>query len=133
MDSVTQIVLGAAIGEAVLGRKIGNKAALEMTDPPGWLSMVQILSHYLLDNPTEALRISRKTVVRMPDFYPGPVLNAAFAAELGDDDEAEKLKQQILAGNPHFSNEQFIRSLGLKSKPCRNKIRTALKKAGLPD
>lgn len=28
MDSVTQIVLGAAVGEAVLGRKIGNKAML---------------------------------------------------------------------------------------------------------
>ena len=28
MDSLTQIVLGAAIGEAVLGRKIGNKAML---------------------------------------------------------------------------------------------------------
>ena len=28
MDSVTQFVLGAAVGEAVLGRKIGNKAAL---------------------------------------------------------------------------------------------------------
>lgn len=28
MDSVTQIVLGAAVGEAVLGKKIGNKAML---------------------------------------------------------------------------------------------------------
>ena len=28
MDSLTQIVLGAACGEAVLGRKIGNKALL---------------------------------------------------------------------------------------------------------
>lgn len=28
MDSLTQIVLGAAVGEAVLGRKIGNKAML---------------------------------------------------------------------------------------------------------
>lgn len=28
MDSVTQIVLGAAVGEAVLGRKVGNKAIL---------------------------------------------------------------------------------------------------------
>ena len=28
MDSVTQLVLGAAVGEAVMGRKIGNKAAL---------------------------------------------------------------------------------------------------------
>lgn len=28
MDSLTQIVLGAAVGEAVLGRKVGNKAQL---------------------------------------------------------------------------------------------------------
>lgn len=28
MDTVTQITLGAAIGEAVLGRKMGNKAPL---------------------------------------------------------------------------------------------------------
>ena len=28
MDSVTQIVLGAAVGELVLGRKVGNKAIL---------------------------------------------------------------------------------------------------------
>ena len=28
MDSLTQIILGAAVGEAVLGRKIGNKAML---------------------------------------------------------------------------------------------------------
>ncbi len=28
MDSVTQVVLGAAVGEAVLGKKIGNKAIL---------------------------------------------------------------------------------------------------------
>ena len=28
MDSLTQIVLGAAVGEAVLGKKVGNKALL---------------------------------------------------------------------------------------------------------
>ncbi|MBK7944863.1 MAG: metal-dependent hydrolase [Flavobacteriales bacterium] len=28
MDSLTQIVLGAAVGEVVLGRKVGNKAIL---------------------------------------------------------------------------------------------------------
>jgi len=28
MDSLTQIVLGAAMGEAVLGKKIGNRAIL---------------------------------------------------------------------------------------------------------
>jgi hypothetical protein len=30
MDSLTQIVLGAAVGEAVLGRKLGNKAFVLM-------------------------------------------------------------------------------------------------------
>ena len=28
MDSLTQIILGAAVGEAVLGKKVGNKAML---------------------------------------------------------------------------------------------------------
>ena len=28
MDSLTQVVLGAAVGEAVLGKKIGNRAIL---------------------------------------------------------------------------------------------------------
>ena len=28
MDSLTQIVLGASVGEVVLGRKVGNKAML---------------------------------------------------------------------------------------------------------
>ncbi|MEL6140713.1 MAG: metal-dependent hydrolase, partial [Bacteroidota bacterium] len=28
MDSLTQIVLGAAVGEATLGRKVGNRAML---------------------------------------------------------------------------------------------------------
>ena len=28
MDSLTQIVLGAAVGEVVLGKKVGNKAML---------------------------------------------------------------------------------------------------------
>ncbi|MCB0293431.1 MAG: metal-dependent hydrolase, partial [Calditrichaeota bacterium] len=28
MDTITQIALGAAVGEAVLGRKVGNKALL---------------------------------------------------------------------------------------------------------
>ncbi len=28
MDSLTQIVLGATVGEAILGKKVGNKAIL---------------------------------------------------------------------------------------------------------
>ncbi|MFD2244840.1 metal-dependent hydrolase [Pontibacter ruber] len=56
MDSLTQIVLGAAVGEAVCGKKIGNKAMLwgaiagtipdldVLTSP--WLDMVQQLSYH---------------------------------------------------------------------------------------
>lgn len=56
MDSLTQIVLGAAVGEAVCGRKIGNKAlvwgAVAGTIPDldilvnPWLDMVQQLSFH---------------------------------------------------------------------------------------
>ena len=48
MDSLTQIVLGAAVGEAVLGKKVGNKAALygaiAATIPD-----LDILSRYFVD------------------------------------------------------------------------------------
>lgn len=56
MDSLTQIVLGASVGEAVCGRKIGNKAmlwgAIAGTIPDldilfnPWLDMVQQLSFH---------------------------------------------------------------------------------------
>ena len=50
-----------------------TKAALEMSDPPGWLFMTLVLGHYALNNANEALRIARETVSRAPDFYPGSV------------------------------------------------------------
>ena len=46
MDSLTQIVLGAAVGEAVLGKKVGNKAmfygAIAGTVPDLDLSLIHI-------------------------------------------------------------------------------------------
>lgn len=51
MDSLTQIVLGAAVGEAILGRKIGNKAmlygAIAWTIPD-----LDVLARYFVDTVT---------------------------------------------------------------------------------
>lgn len=57
MDSLTHIVLGAAIGEVVLGKKIGNRAliwgAIGETIPD-----LDVLGNFFL-NPTEALAFHR--------------------------------------------------------------------------
>lgn len=57
MDSLTQILLGAAVGEAVLGRKIGNKAIL-WGAIAGTIPDLDILSKYFTDT-VSALEIHR--------------------------------------------------------------------------
>ena len=111
----------------------GNKAAHEMSDPPGWLYMTQMLSNYMLDNIAEALRIGRETVALVPDFYPGPILLAALVNELGPVDEVENLRDKVLGDDPHFSAERFVRTLGLKNTEVRNKILGNLLDAGFPE
>src|SRR5690606_27030669 len=51
MDSLTQIVLGAAVGEAVLGKKVGNKAILYGAIA-GTIPDLDILSGYFTDTLT---------------------------------------------------------------------------------
>lgn len=51
MDSLTQIVLGAAVGEAVLGKKIGNKAML-WGAIAGTIPDLDVFSRYFVDNLT---------------------------------------------------------------------------------
>lgn len=57
MDSLTQIILGAAVGEAVLGRKIGNKAMLYGAIA-GTIPDLDVLSNFFTDKVT-ALEIHR--------------------------------------------------------------------------
>lgn len=57
MDSLTQIILGAAVGEAVLGKKIGNKAMFYGAIA-GTIPDLDILSSYFTDTVT-ALEIHR--------------------------------------------------------------------------
>jgi len=57
MDSLTQIVLGASVGEAVLGRKIGNKAMLYGAIA-GTIPDLDVLASYFTDT-VSALEIHR--------------------------------------------------------------------------
>ncbi len=57
MDSLTQIILGAAVGEAVLGKKIGNKAMLYGAIA-GTIPDLDVLSTFFTDKVT-ALEIHR--------------------------------------------------------------------------
>ncbi|MFS4493259.1 metal-dependent hydrolase [Maribacter sp. 2308TA10-17] len=51
MDSLTQIVLGAAVGEAVLGKKVGNKAMLYGAIA-GTIPDLDVLTRYFVDTVT---------------------------------------------------------------------------------
>ena len=110
-----------------------GKAALEMSDPPGWLSMTQSLSHYMLGDLTEAIRISRETIVRIPDFYPGPILTAAFASDLGLTSEAAEMRKKVLEMDPQFNADLFVRSHGFKNAECHRRLLKALVGAGLAE
>lgn len=57
MDSVTQIVLGAAVGEAVLGKKIGNKAMV-LGAIAGTIPDMDVVANYFTDT-VSALEIHR--------------------------------------------------------------------------
>ena len=57
MDSLTQIVLGAAVGEAVLGKKVGNKAMLYGAIA-GTIPDLDVIASYFTDTAT-ALSIHR--------------------------------------------------------------------------
>lgn len=57
MDSLTQIVLGAAVGEAVLGKKVGNKAMLYGAIA-GTIPDLDVLANYFTDTIT-AIEIHR--------------------------------------------------------------------------
>ena len=57
MDSLTQIVLGAAVGEVVMGRKVGNKAMLYGAIA-GTIPDLDVLASHFTDT-TRALAIHR--------------------------------------------------------------------------
>ncbi|MEE9348772.1 MAG: metal-dependent hydrolase [Flavobacteriaceae bacterium] len=58
MDSLTQIVLGAAVGEAVLGKKIGNKALL-WGAIAGTIPDLDVISNFVVSNKMQATLMHR--------------------------------------------------------------------------
>jgi inner membrane protein len=58
MDSLTQIVLGAAVGEVLLGRKLGNKAML-LGAIGGTLPDLDVVYNFFSDDPIAHLRVHR--------------------------------------------------------------------------
>ena len=58
MDSVTQIVLGAAVGEIILGRKLGNKALL-LGAIGGTIPDTDVVLNFFSDDPIRHLEIHR--------------------------------------------------------------------------
>ncbi|MBJ7881129.1 metal-dependent hydrolase [Gelidibacter salicanalis] len=74
MDSLTQIILGAAVGEVVLGKKVGNKAMLYGAIA-GTIPDLDIFSSYFTDTVT-ALQIHR-------GFTHSIVFSALFAPIFG--------------------------------------------------
>ena len=59
MDSITQIVLGAACGEAVLGKKIGNKALLFGAIGGTIPDLDVFIGRFLYDNEIQAMAFHR--------------------------------------------------------------------------
>ncbi|PQJ79378.1 metal-dependent hydrolase [Polaribacter porphyrae] len=59
MDSITQIVLGAACGEAVLGRKIGNKALLFGAIGGTIPDLDVFIGRWIYDNEIQAMAFHR--------------------------------------------------------------------------
>jgi inner membrane protein len=58
MDSLTQIVLGAAVGEVLLGRKLGNKAML-LGAIGGTIPDLDVVYNFFSDDPIANLRVHR--------------------------------------------------------------------------
>ena len=58
MDSLTQIVLGAAVGEALLGKKLGNKALL-LGAIAGTIPDLDVLLNIFFKDPIDQIRINR--------------------------------------------------------------------------
>lgn len=58
MDSLTQVVLGAAVGEAVLGKKVGNKAAL-WGAVAGTIPDLDVFGNYLIQGAVEQAHFHR--------------------------------------------------------------------------
>jgi adenylate cyclase len=110
-----------------------NKSILEIPNYPGWFAYIKIQAHYMLDQLDEALAEANDVVMRQPDFYMGPALQAALLIEMGRVDEARQVAAKIVKADPAFSTDKFVKSQGIKDAGHRKRLYKALAGAGLPE
>ena len=135
-DSYTRAVLGMMLSMAAEPREALmhlTKAGHDMASPPGWFYLSQTHCHYMLGALDDALQVSRRAVERVPEFYGGPAMTAALAAECGRSGEAAKMRARMLDMDPHFSSATFVKWQGQKDPDYRCRLLEALQSAGLPE
>jgi len=79
MDSLTQVVLGAAVGEAALGKKVGNKAAA-WGAVAGTIPDLDVLGNFLINGAVEQAHFHRgPTHSLVFSLVVAPILGAVIA------------------------------------------------------
>lgn len=95
MDSLTQIVLGAAVGEAVLGRKVGNRAML-WGGIAGTLPDLDVMANAVSD-PMSALAYHRAFTHSLPfAFLAAPLIGLAIHRLYGGSDWKGKVNNRAV-------------------------------------
>jgi membrane-bound metal-dependent hydrolase YbcI (DUF457 family) len=95
MDSLTQIVLGAAVGEAVLGRKVGNRAML-WGGIAGTLPDLDVMANAVSD-PMSALAYHRAFTHSLPfAFLAAPIIGLAIHRLYGGSAWKDKVNNWVL-------------------------------------
>ena len=74
MDSLTQIVLGASVAEATLGKKIGNKAII-LGAIAGTLPDLDIITRFFVDDLTASVMHRGFSHSLIFPFIAAPIMN----------------------------------------------------------
>ncbi len=107
-----------------------RKATSEIANYPGWFSMIKILSLLFTGEVTSAREEAEAIVARQPDFYAGRPLLAVCHVESGAIEAAKSVASIAKARDSKFSVDTLVSSFGLKSAQNRERLRSALVKAG---
>jgi DNA-binding SARP family transcriptional activator/Tfp pilus assembly protein PilF len=107
--------------------------ALSSFDPNAYFGdTIYTTSHVLKGNHEAAHRYGKRAVRACPDFSNGYKPLLAALGHLGRRDEAAPYVQKLLALEPHFTIEHFIRTYPLARQEDRENYARGLELAGVP-
>jgi len=107
--------------------------ALSSFDPNAYFGdTIYTTSHVLKGNHEAAHRYGKRAVRACPDFSNGYKPLLAALGHLGRRDEAAPFVQKLLALEPHFTIEHFIRTYPLARQEDRENYARGLELAGVP-